>query len=172
MRGLIVLLAFGLLSTLNSFAQTAIGDKAPDIVLISPEGKEVKLSSLKGKMVLIDFWASWCRPCRRENPNVVEAYAKYGKSKFKNAKRFEIYSVSLDRKKEPWIAAIEADNLTWKNHGYDEGNKTAKEYGVYSIPTAFLIDGNGFIVASGADVRGMQLHVQLDNQLKKKKKKK
>ena len=70
--------------------------KAPEISLLSPKGKTIKLSDLKGKLVLIDFWASWCGPCRKESPNVVEAYAKYHKKKFTNGKGFEVFSVSLD----------------------------------------------------------------------------
>ena len=85
------------------------GMEAQDIILVSPDGGTVQLSKLKGKMVLIDFWASWCGPCRRENPNVVEAYEKYNKTKFKNAKGFEVFSVSLDRTKEPWVKAIKKD---------------------------------------------------------------
>ncbi len=143
-----------------------LNTKAPDIVLVNPKGKMIKLSKLKGKMVLIDFWASWCGPCRAENPNVVEEYNKYNKSTFKNAKGFEVYSVSLDRNEEAWKKAITADKLIWKNHGWDKDNAVATAYQVYSIPSGFLIDGEGVIVAKGQSLRGMGLHLELDKQLK------
>ena len=141
------------------------GAEAPDFELKSPKGKTIKLSKLKGKMVLVDFWASWCRPCRGENPNVVQAYEKYRKRKFKKGKGFEILSVSLDRNEDNWVAAIEKDGLVWKNHGWDKEGAVSKLYGVSSIPKAFLIDGEGKIVASGNEVRGMNLHLTLDDQL-------
>ena len=141
------------------------GDIAPSIELISPSGKKVKLSKLKGKMVLIDFWASWCGPCRKENPNVVEAYEKYHKKKFKNGKGFEVFSISLDRTKDAWKKAIDADGLEWKYHGFDEGGAVSTEYGVRTIPTAFLINGDGEIVASHQEIRGLKLHMVLDDLL-------
>lgn len=146
--------------------QMNVGDKAPNIELTSPDGKTIELSDLKGKMVLIDFWASWCRPCRMENPNVVEAYKKYQKRKFKGGKGFEVFSVSLDRAAEPWVQAIEKDGLVWKNHVWDKEGVNAKAYGVQYIPTAFLVNGKGEIVAKGESIRGLNLHTTLDSLLK------
>lgn len=141
-------------------------DTAPEIELISPNGKVVKLSKLRGKLVLIDFWASWCGPCRRENPNVVEAYLKYKNTKFKNAKGFEVFSVSLDRDEKAWKEAIKTDKLIWKFHGWDKEGKASAAYNVSSIPSGFLIDGEGKIVAQGGQLRGMNLHLAIEKQMK------
>ncbi|TNE55797.1 MAG: TlpA family protein disulfide reductase [Bacteroidetes bacterium] len=136
--------------------------KAPEISGKTPEGKEVKLSELKGKIVLVDFWASWCGPCRRENPNVVEAYRKYRKSKFNGARGFEVFSVSLDRNQESWTKAIDLDHLNWKHHVWDQDQRISRAYGVRSIPSAFLINGRGEIVASGNALRGIGLHIEIE----------
>lgn len=135
-----------------------IGNKAPELKYLDPNGKTISLSSLKGNVVLIDFWASWCGPCRRENPNVVRVYEKYKDQKFKNGKGFTIYGVSLDKSKQRWQDAIVKDRLNWKAHVSDlKGweSEASKKYKVYAIPTNFLIDGDGIIIAK--NLRGQAL---------------
>ena len=144
-----------------------VGDEAPEIAMPNTKGKEMKLSDLRGSYVLIDFWASWCGPCRRENPNVVRAYQKYKKAKFKDGDGFEIFSVSLDSDIPRWEAAIKKDGLNWKHHVSDLkkwDNEAAAMYGVSSIPMSFLVDPNGIIVAK--NLRGIELHRQLDKYVK------
>lgn len=144
-----------------------IGNTAPELDFSDPSGQNIKLSSLKGNIVLIDFWASWCPPCRRENPNIVAAYKKYSNSKFKNAKGFKIYSVSLDKNKDAWVNAIQQDKLEWKEHVSDLkywSSEAAKIYNITGIPTNFLIDADGKIISK--NLRGLALHQQLDKLVK------
>lgn len=144
-----------------------LGNKAPEIMQAAPKGNVITLSSFKGKMVLIDFWASWCGPCRAENPMVVAAYNKYHSLNFKNGKGFEILSVSLDQNATAWEKAIEKDQLIWPYHVSDlQGwsNAAAVRYGVNSIPTNVLVDGNGIIVAK--NLRGEALEKALESQVK------
>jgi thiol-disulfide isomerase/thioredoxin len=138
------------------------GAMAPEINLATPEGSNLALSSLRGKYVLIDFWASWCGPCRRENPNVVKTYAAY------KDKGFEIYGVSLDQDREAWLKAIEKDQLVWK-HVSDLkywSSAGAQAYQVNSIPQTFLLDKEGRILAKG--LRGVALDQYLAQLFKDK----
>ena len=133
-------------------SRVAIGAIAPDLEFPDPEGKMRKLSDLRGKVVLLDFWASWCGPCRRENPNVTKIYAQY------HDKGFEVFSVSLDSDAASWKRAIEADKLVWPNHVSDLKkwqSQAAAIYGVRSIPSTFLLDKEGRIVQR--DLRGADL---------------
>lgn len=135
----------------EALSKLAIGNMAPDIILSNPEGEQVALSSLKGKYVLIDFWASWCGPCRQESPNLVRIYKKY------NPKGFEIYSVSLDKEESAWVKAIKDDRLNWI-HVSDLkfwDSAAAKLYNVQSIPFTLLIDKEGKIIAKA--LRGREL---------------
>lgn len=138
-----------------------VGAAAPEIALPSPDGSTVKLSAMRGKYVLVDFWASWCPPCRAENPNIVAAYQQY-----KN-KNFDILGVSLDDDKDAWQKAITKDNLTW-HHVSDLKrweSAPARVYNVQSIPTNFLVDPNGVIIAR--DLRGPALQQKLSELLGK-----
>jgi thiol-disulfide isomerase/thioredoxin len=142
-----------------------IGNKAPELSFKNPGDTLISLASLRGKIVLIDFWASWCGPCRRENPAVVEAYNKYKSQTFKGGEKgFTIYSVSLDANKPAWVKAIEADKLIWPYHVSDLkywSSEAGAKYGVQSIPTNWLIDGRGVILAKG--LRGIDLEKKLES---------
>ncbi len=128
---------------------------APVFTMADSTGKAFNLASLKGKYVLVDFWASWCGPCRKENPNVVKAYNQY------RDKNFEIVGVSLDDKKANWMKAIDADKLTWIHVSDLKGwqNEAAKMYAVAAVPMNFLLDKNGKIIAK--NLRGEDLEKKL-----------
>jgi thiol-disulfide isomerase/thioredoxin len=145
-----------------------IGNKAPDLIGKGPNGETIKLSDLKGQVVLIDFWASWCGPCRKENPNVVAAYQKYKNAKFTNGKKgFTVFSISLDSDPARWKGAIERDNLEWPSHICDFKKWQSKFrmiYRVRSIPANYLIDKDGIIIAK--QLRGPALEKELEKHLK------
>lgn len=137
-------------------ARTGVGAEAPEIALVSPDGEAIKLSDFRGKITMIDFWASWCKPCRMENPNVVRVY-----NRFKD-KGFEIFGVSLDKDQDQWIQAIAQDGLTWK-HGSELKfwqSSFVPAYNLNGIPMTYLLDENGIIIASG--LRGAELEQKLE----------
>ena len=152
--------AKGFIGNIARIRGLMLGGVAPDIALNDTTGAAVPLSSLRGKFVLIDFWASWCGPCRMENPNVVKMYNKY------KDKGFTIYSVSLDQSRDSWVKAIRNDNLTW-THVSDLRfwqSAAAQQYGVTGIPKTFLLDKEGKIIAK--DLRGPALEQKLEEILK------
>ncbi len=139
--------SFILLGSLSGSAQLKIGEAVPEISLPDVKDSIIKLSSYTGKVVLIDFWASWCAPCRAENPYVVKLYNKY------KDKGFEVFGVSLDTKREAWIKAVRQDKIKFTqvidNTGWN--SKVAEQYFVDQIPTNFLLDRSGKIVAINLD---------------------
>ncbi|ASZ11434.1 MULTISPECIES: TlpA disulfide reductase family protein [Chitinophaga] len=145
----------GITAYIKSLRANNVGIMADDFAQYDPAGKLIKLSSFRGKYVLVDFWASWCGPCRQENPNVVKAYQQY-----KN-KNFAILGVSLDNDKSRWLHAVEKDGLEWTQvsdlRGW--GNEVAVQYGIQSIPANFLVDPDGKIIAR--NLRGSALEARL-----------
>lgn len=144
-----------------------IGQRAPELEYPSPDGELLKLSDLRGKIVLIDFWAGWCGPCRMENPNIVKTWKEYSDKEFTRGSGFDIYSVSLDKTKEGWLKAISDDGLDWDHHVSDLkywNSVPAAMYQVRGIPASWLIDGNGIIIDK--NLRGEALGARLNSLLK------
>lgn len=147
-----ILVAF-LVINLISIAQPPLGAASPDIVLPTPAGEVIKLSSLKGKVVLLDFWASWCQPCRYSNRQLQSLYKEY------NGKGFEIFGVSLDQNKDAWKRAIKHDNITWLqviDARAVNGSSIAQTWRLQYIPTTFLINKDGKIVAVNPEKKDLE----------------
>lgn len=136
-------------------AAANVGNVAPDFTAPNPEGKSISLKQSLGKVTIVDFWASWCKPCRAENPNVVALYAKY------HAKGLNILSVSLDKEASAWKAAIAKDKLTWNHVSNlkEFEDPIALQYGINAIPTIFVLDAKGVIIAK--DIRGEELNAKI-----------
>ena len=142
----------------NKIKSVSFGSVAPEIILSDTAGKDIALSSLRGKYVLLDFWAGWCGPCRMENPNILKNYLKY------KDKGFEVYQVSLDRSRSDWVNAIKKDNLIWYNVSdlkYFQ-SEAATIYNIDRIPKGFLLDPNGVIIAKDIELRGNRLGKKLN----------
>jgi len=153
---MLILIFFLQALTVPVFAQSEqvvtginVGNKAPEINLANPQGALTSLNSLKGHIVLIDFWASWCAPCVQEQPMLLSLYRKYRNVNFKNGNGFEIFSISLDNKKEKWVATINKMKLNWAQVSDLKfwNSAAAKIYGIEELPYNVLIDGNGIIIA-------------------------
>lgn len=157
---LAISIACALLISLPAVSQNSdmVGKTAPMLEGKTPDGRVVALKDLRGKVVLVDFWASWCGPCRAENPTLVKAYKTFRNKKSPKGEGFEIYSVSLDVNSERWKKAIATDKLEWNSHvcdfnGWRSG--LASSYGVRQIPSNFIIDKDGRIIA--ANLKGEEL---------------
>jgi peroxiredoxin len=155
-----VLIATILFSSQAVFCQLKVNDVAPEISLPNMNGENINLSSLKGKVVIIDFWASWCGPCRKNNPHLVKFYKKY------HPKGLEILGISLDNNHDAWKAAVQKDRLEWIQLNDDKGwnASSANAYFVDAIPASFLIDKNGII--HSIDHIGRELESEVKDLLK------
>jgi peroxiredoxin len=165
MKGLIfiafILCFNSLQSLMGQTTGTEIGDKAPEIRLPSLEGDTLALSSLKGKIVLIDFWATWCAPCVKEQPDLSRLYNKFKNSDFTNGKGFEIFGVSLDSKKANWENIVNKNGIDWIQVSDLKfwSSPVAKLYNIQELPFNVLIDGKGIILAK--NLHGIDLDKEL-----------
>jgi peroxiredoxin len=159
MKTVLIVLFIG--SSLFVKAQVAVGDIAPEFSLRNVKDSLLSLSSLHGKVVLLDFWASWCAPCRAANPGLVKLYNKY------RPKGFDVLGVSIDSKKEAWLKAVAQDHIQYQQVNDTAGwnSPVAEQYGINQIPTSFLLDKEGKIIA--IDLAGVQLEIAIQQLLKK-----
>ena len=156
----LVILGIGIFLCSGLFAQPKVGDVAKDIELRTVNGKQVKLSDYRGKIVLVDFWASWCGPCRKANPGLLALYSKY------KQQGFEIFGVSLDEDKSAWKKAIAKDGITWVQVNQDGGwdAPVALQWKIEQLPSSFLLDQNGTVLL--IDPAKDELESQLQKLLK------
>ncbi len=165
---LIILLIIGFFgwNILKSYNQLefANGDVITDIRLPNQTNNIISLYSLRGNIVLVQFWASWCGPCRMENRELVNLYSKFNEVEMKDGGTFKIFSISVDENIDAWKVAIVKDNMIWKNHVFDIEGQVAKNFNVHSIPTTFLLDQTGMII--GVNISPMQLESVLEKRIK------
>ena len=146
---ILFLVVFSCFAAMVAVAQPRVGMTAPDIKLKNPNDSTISLSSFKGKVVLLDFWASWCGPCRAANKHLTKLYAKY------KEKGFEIFSVSADYNKPEWIEAIKKDKITW-TQVFDDGGLVSNKWYIAYLPMTFLLDKEGKIVAAELNEKALE----------------
>lgn len=160
---LFVSLSIAMTSCQNTDGRLMNGMQLPDIELPDADGNMISLSSLQGKMILVDVWASWCTPCRKQNPKIVSIYNKYKNTEFEGADGFVVFNISLDSDREAWLKAIKDDKLAWPYHvselkGWD--SKAVETYKIDAVPTSFLIDETGMIIGTDLTTRELEKILQ------------